>query len=120
RVSLETDLPDTPLQVEGDPARLVQVLNNLLNNALKFTPKGTVTVALRQVGDEVHLAVADTGIGIDADNQTRIFDRFFQVDGTATRRAEGMGLGLAIVRSIVEDGHNGRLLVQSTPGHGTT
>jgi signal transduction histidine kinase len=89
--------------ITGDYDRLQQVVWNLLSNAVKFTPsEGRVTVSLKRVADEVVLHVADTGIGISQDFLPYVFDRFRQADGTATRRHGGLGLGMAIVRYLVE------------------
>jgi signal transduction histidine kinase/ActR/RegA family two-component response regulator len=89
--------------VMGDPARLQQVVGNLLSNAIKFTPAGgQVSIALSQYGDIAQVAVSDTGQGIEADFLARMFDRFQQQDATTTRRHGGLGLGLAIVRHLVQ------------------
>jgi signal transduction histidine kinase len=101
----------------GDPDRLKQVLVNLLDNAIKYTPTGgLITVEVTQDGDTAVLAVKDTGVGIDADSLPLVFDRFFRV---ATDRGEiGAGLGLAIVKSICA-AHGGSVEVESTPGTGS-
>ena len=110
------DLPPVP----GDPIALRRVLDNLVGNALKFTPSGgKVTVRLQQNEDKVELQVSDTGVGIPPDHLGRIFDRFYQVDGSATRRFGGVGLGLALVKEIVE-AHGGQVTVASLVGQGTT
>lgn len=99
-----------------DPGRILQVLTNLVGNALKFTPKrGRVTVRVESRAEEVWFAVSDTGEGIPADRLTHIFERFFQ-----TRRNDrrGLGLGLFIVKSIVE-AHGGRVWAESAPGTGS-
>jgi signal transduction histidine kinase len=89
--------------ISGDGDRLQQVIWNLLSNAVKFTPRdGRVTVRLRRDGDEVLVTVEDTGIGITPDFLPYVFDRFSQADGSATRRHGGLGLGMAIVRYLVE------------------
>ncbi len=107
--------------VLGDAARLQQVVWNLLANAVKFTPKGgRVHLRLRQVGDRVEVEVADTGVGIRADMLEKVFERFQQVDGSITRRFGGLGLGLSIVRSIVEQ-HGGQVTAKSEgEGRGAT
>lgn len=122
-VSVRVDAPaDLPLAL-GDPARLAQVIENLLTNGIKFTPTGEIVVALRQVvdsaGPAIEVAVRDTGVGIPIEQQARIFDRFYQVDGSSTRRYGGMGLGLAIVREILA-AHGSAIAVDSTVGQGTT
>jgi signal transduction histidine kinase len=106
--------------VLGDPEHLRKVVDNLIANALKFTPSGgTVSVNLRGTCDEVILQVTDTGIGIADEHMGRIFDRFYQVDGTTRRRHGGSGLGLALVKEIVET-HGGSVTVESLVGQGTT
>jgi signal transduction histidine kinase len=110
-----------PVPVEGDPERLKQVIGNLLANALKFTdPGGRVSVTVALEGAMARLAVTDSGIGIAPEHRTRIFERFYQVDATNTRRSGGAGLGLAISKAIVEEGHHGRLWVEDAPGGGST
>jgi signal transduction histidine kinase len=107
--------------VEGDPERLKQVIGNLLANALKFTePGGQVSVHVVTEGAMARLSVTDSGIGIAPEHRTRIFERFYQVDGTNTRRSGGAGLGLAISRAIIEEGHHGRIWVEDTLGGGST
>jgi signal transduction histidine kinase/ActR/RegA family two-component response regulator len=106
-------------RVAGDPDRLRQVLWNLLSNAVKFTPAGGhVAVTLRQSGDQVRIAVADDGIGIDAALLPHVFDRFRQAEGRT--RHQGLGLGLAIVKHVVEM-HGGTVTAESAgPGRGAT
>lgn len=105
--------------IEADPTRLEQVISNLCFNAIKFTPSGSVTVRAADLGKEVQVSVSDTGIGIPADQLERIFDRFYQVDSSATRSYRGAGLGLTICKHIVEY-HGGRIWVESEPGKGST
>ena len=89
--------------VRGDPGRLQQVVWNLVSNAIKFTPRGgQVQVTLHKVNSHVHVQVSDTGTGIAADLVPQIFDRFRQADASTTRRHGGLGLGLSIVKSLVE------------------
>src|SRR6185312_6407078 len=89
--------------LRGDPARLQQIVCNLLSNAIKFTPPGgRVDVALAMSGDQVQISVADTGQGIKAEFLPHVFERFRQEDGSISRRHGGLGLGLAIVRHLVE------------------
>jgi signal transduction histidine kinase/ActR/RegA family two-component response regulator len=115
--------PDLPERARGDPSRLRQVLFNLVGNALKFTDAGHVWVrgSQRPLGDgsfELTLEVEDSGVGIAADAQARLFEPFTQADSSIARRFGGTGLGLAISRQIAELMH-GRLEVESVPGQGS-
>jgi len=119
-VELALELPETPLRVRHDPQRIGQVVGNLVGNALKFTPRGgRVRVALRPHRDGALLEVADTGVGIDAAELPRIFERFYRGSSASEARGSGSGLGLAIVKSIV-DMHAGRINVESRVGQGST
>ena len=112
--------PGGPVIVWGDRERLSQVLDNLLHNAVKFSPNGgRITVRVQDVDDHALVSVQDTGIGIPPDKLERIFERFYQVDGSTRRRFGGMGLGLAIVKRIVE-AHGGRVWAESELGKGST
>lgn len=111
----ESDLPLIPV----DRDRVNQVFDNLLGNAIKFSPRGgSITIEVKDAGEAIELGVRDTGVGIPADKLDKVFDRFYQVDGSATRRFGGAGLGLAIARRIVE-AHGGRIWVESEVGHGS-
>jgi CheY-like chemotaxis protein/anti-sigma regulatory factor (Ser/Thr protein kinase) len=112
--------PDAGL-VSGDPDRLQQIVWNLLSNAIKFTPKGgRIEIRLTHVGDQVRLTVRDTGAGIDAALVPHLFDRFWQADTSSTRAHGGLGLGLAVVRHLVEL-HGGTVSAESEgKGHGAT
>ena len=104
----------------GDRGRLAQVLDNLISNALKFTPDGgSVSVRTSSDGEHVAVEVTDTGIGIALDDRPRLFERFFRSTAAAEQAIPGTGLGLAIVKAIVE-AHRGRITVSSTEGYGTT
>jgi two-component system phosphate regulon sensor histidine kinase PhoR len=117
-MTLEVDLqPDLPA-VWIDREAMGQVMTNLLSNALKYGADGSwVRVRLHDVGDRVELSVADRGIGIAPDEVPRVFDDFFRSTDPAVRRTKGTGIGLAIVRYIVE-AHGGTIAVESTPGRG--
>ncbi len=116
RMLLPDDFPD----IEGDYMRMEQVLTNLVENAIKFTPeKGQVVIAGEDRGERVRVWIQDTGIGIPESEQERIFDRFYQVDTSERRAYRGAGLGLTICKYIVER-HHGHIWVESTPGHGST
>lgn len=106
--------------VVGDEQRLAQVIDNLLSNALKFTPPGgSVSVNVTKERDRVLVEVADTGFGISDEEQQRLFTRFFRTDQAMKRSIQGTGLGLSIVKAIVE-GHGGTITVQSAEGEGAT
>jgi signal transduction histidine kinase len=105
--------------VWGDPGRIAQVLENLVTNAVKFTPAGgEIRVRLSRRGGEVEVAVADHGIGIPAAARAKVFERFYQVDASSTRAYGGMGLGLAIVREILA-AHRSEIRVESEEGKGS-
>jgi two-component system, sensor histidine kinase and response regulator len=121
RISMD---PSTPFQVIGDAGRFRQILLNYLSNALKFTQSGGITVGLRakEAGRGAalfELSVADTGIGISAEKQELLFQKFAQADATTTRRFGGTGLGLAICKALVER-MGGEVSMSSTPGRGST
>ncbi len=119
-LKLSADLSAHVPPVLGDEEHLRRVVDNLIGNAVKFTPAGgTITVSLRHVDGEVVLRVEDTGVGIAAEHQERIFERFYQVDGSTRRTHGGCGLGLALVREIVER-HGGRVAIESGLGQGST
>jgi CheY-like chemotaxis protein/anti-sigma regulatory factor (Ser/Thr protein kinase) len=120
-IRVTVDIAEAIDTVYGDAARLQQVAWNLLSNAVKFTPEGgTVRVSLRQMGNTVEFAVSDTGQGIPADFLTAVFEPFRQADGSLTRVHGGLGLGLSIVKSLVE-AHNGSITAQSEgEGRGAT
>ena len=105
--------------VSGDEQRLVQVVENLVTNALKFTPQGSVTVRLRDGGHQAVLEVSDTGVGVSEDELPRLFERLYRAPGAVAAQIPGAGLGLPIVQAIV-DAHDGEVAVESTPGVGTT
>jgi len=119
-VTLALRLPERPVRIRHDPQRIGQVVGNLVGNGIKFTPRGgSVTVELEPERDGAIIRVADTGVGIDASELPRIFDRFYRGSLANEARSSGSGLGLAIVRSIV-DMHHGRITVESRLGAGST
>ena len=116
--------PDVPAGVVGDPTRIQQVLTNLVGNALKFTERGHVFIAVREDAHtegstKLHFSVTDTGIGIPREKHDAIFEAFRQADGSTTRRFGGTGLGLTISATLVRL-MGGRLWVESEPGAGST
>ena len=105
---------------EVDESKLLQVMYNLTDNAIKYTPDGgTITVTLSQTATQAVFAVSDTGVGISDEDLTHIFDRFYRVDKARSRESGGTGLGLSIVRQLVAL-HGGQITVDSTPGKGST
>jgi signal transduction histidine kinase len=115
-IKLASQLP----MVKADRQKLHLVLANLLSNAIKFTPEeGRIQVEVKTKGNEVWVSVRDTGIGIPPREQERIFDRFYQVEPSLTRRFEGIGLGLSIAKGMVEL-HGGRIWVESVEGMGSS
>jgi signal transduction histidine kinase len=118
-LALLVDLPEQPVPIFADKEKVRVVLDNLISNAVKFnSPGGRVQVVVEPHGDEVEVAVMDTGIGVPKDEMERIFDRFYQVEDHMTRRHGGMGLGLSIVKGLVEL-HGGRVMVESIPDQGS-
>jgi signal transduction histidine kinase/putative methionine-R-sulfoxide reductase with GAF domain len=105
--------------IYGDTLKLRRMLDNLIGNALKFTPTGgSITVGLNDLGECIRIQVSDTGIGIPKDKIERVFERFYQVDGSSRRRYGGTGLGLSLVKEITE-AHNGTVSVESEENKGT-
>src|SRR5690606_30109936 len=105
--------------ITGDRDRLIQVVINLISNAVKFTEQGTIIVRARQSNGELVVSVVDTGMGIAPADQPKVFERFKQVGETLTDKPKGTGLGLTICREIVEH-HGGRIWVESELGRGST
>ena len=109
---------DLPV-IEADPVRLRQILLNLLSNAVKYTESGQIRFSIQPAGEQIHIVVQDTGIGIAPENYERVFAPFEQVDSSNTRTTGGTGLGLPITKRLVEM-HNGRLYFESELNKGTT
>jgi signal transduction histidine kinase len=108
-----------PAQVDGDPKRLAQIIENLLSNALRYTPAGgEVSVEVAERDGEAVLVVADSGVGIPGDDLPHIFERFWRGEQSRARHTGGAGIGLAIVRELVR-AHDGRIDVESKPGEGS-
>lgn len=120
QIELDLEIGRGLPQVNGAEALLSKVIDSLVDNAIKFTPPhGKVHLSLRSDNGSVCLAVTDTGIGIPPEDHQSIFERFYQVDGSSSRRYSGTGLGLALVREIVEL-HGGKVSVTSAPNEGST
>jgi len=119
-IAIEVKAGDKPVTVMGDEVRLIQVMMNLLDNAINYTNAGgTVTLRVESSENRARLVVSDTGIGIDQQHLEHIFERFYRVDPARSRAAGGSGLGLAIVEWIVR-AHEGEIAVESKAGEGTT
>ncbi|HYT33340.1 MAG TPA: HAMP domain-containing sensor histidine kinase, partial [Thermoanaerobaculia bacterium] len=121
RIDLTLSLEENSLLIEGDPVRLEQIVNNLLTNALKYTPSGgQVAVTLAADGPNAEIRVKDTGVGIDPDVLSRVFDLFTQAERTLDRAQGGLGIGLTLVRSLVAL-HGGTVRAESSGrGEGST
>ncbi len=118
RLNCKTGLPDVESIVETDSGKLIQILTNLIQNALKFTSKGEIDFGYNRIGGALEFYVIDTGVGIAPDMKEKIFDRFHQVDNTITRTQEGSGLGLSISKAYVEL-LGGTIRVESREGWGS-
>jgi two-component system phosphate regulon sensor histidine kinase PhoR len=118
-LSLTLGIPDNIPGIKADAFKLEQMLVNLLDNAIKYTEKGEVRVTLASTAENAIIRIGDTGIGIPRDDLPRIFERFYVVDKSRSRKGGGTGLGLSIVKHIVLL-HNGTIDVESRPGEGTT
>ncbi len=118
-ITVHTDMPLSLPLVNMDRRRITQVLTNLVDNAFNYTPEhGEIHLTARENGRYVYISVKDTGIGISAQDQQRIFDRFFRAENENVQKIPGTGLGLAIVNSLVEM-HGGKIKIESTPGAGS-
>ncbi|MGB8492662.1 MAG: PAS domain S-box protein [Bacteroidales bacterium] len=118
-VSLKTGLPDEQAKIVTDSTKVIQILSNLVSNAIKFTSEGLVEFGYTLKDSSLEFYVRDTGIGIPPEHHEKIFERFFQIDNLISRKFGGTGLGLSICRAYVEL-LGGRIWVNSRPGEGTT
>jgi signal transduction histidine kinase len=119
-VEVLSDLPSDLPEIEADAERVHQVIFNLVDNAVRFTPEGgEVRIEAHRRDGSVEVTVADTGVGIPAENLPRLFERFYRVDPARARGDGGTGIGLAIARSVVE-AHGGTISAESEPGRGST
>jgi signal transduction histidine kinase len=120
KITLSNRLPKGEILINGDKEEINQLLDNLIGNAIKYTPSlGHVSVSLQALGEQARVIVKDTGIGISLSHQQRIFERFYRVDKARSRDLGGTGLGLSIVKNIVEK-HKGTVSVSSIEDHGST
>jgi two-component system phosphate regulon sensor histidine kinase PhoR len=118
-LGLELHVKNTIPPIMADAFKLEQALINLIDNAVKYTEKGTIALSLNHTAGRVMIEIKDTGIGIPEEHIPRIFERFYVVDKSRSKRLGGTGLGLSIVKHIVLL-HNGTLQVASPPSQGTT
>ncbi|WP_137679208.1 hybrid sensor histidine kinase/response regulator [Aurantiacibacter suaedae] len=118
---LQVEVPDDPVTLNVDPARFIQIIGNIVSNAARYTPNGgKITVVVSTQGDKVSITVADNGVGIPAEQQSIIFEMFEQSDNGRGFIGDGLGIGLALVKQLVEL-HGGEIhLVKSAPGEGST
>jgi signal transduction histidine kinase len=119
KISLVADIP-SPLWAYADPLRIGQALDNLVSNAIKYSPGGgVVNISAQGTGDWVRLKVQDSGMGMTPEDSARVFSRFFRTDSARKAAISGAGLGLSITKAIVE-GHGGDISCTSSPGKGST
>ncbi len=119
-ITIQNRLPQNLRPIKADRDRLSQVLVNVLDNAVKFTPNGgRITVEAEERADGLVLKISDTGVGIPGEEIQRLGERFYRVDKTRSRELGGTGLGLSIVKHLMI-AHNGRMEIESQPGRGTT
>ncbi|MEQ8673507.1 MAG: HAMP domain-containing sensor histidine kinase [Aggregatilineales bacterium] len=119
-MTVNTDLSENLMMVKGEQNRLHQIFNNLIGNAIKYTPpEGKVDIKMEKRGDSVRVSVQDNGLGISPEDQAHIFERFYRVRRPETESIDGTGLGLAIVKTLIE-AHQGTIRLESTLGEGTT
>jgi two-component system sensor histidine kinase VicK len=118
--SIKREFTKSKLWVEVDADKMIQVLDNIMNNAIKYSPDGgTITCGLIETNDSVIFSISDEGLGIPKRDLANVFDRFFRVDKARARSMGGTGLGLAISKEVVQK-HKGKIWVESTEGKGTT
>jgi signal transduction histidine kinase len=117
---LQVNLPDTRLHIQGDPIQLHEAIANLISNAIKYTPDGgDITISLTTEANLIQVRVADTGYGIPEAQQKRLFSPFYRARIKETKSIEGTGLGLHLVKNIIER-HRGEMYLSSTYGKGST
>jgi PAS domain S-box-containing protein len=119
KLVLKTPLKNNNAEIMTDGTKLVQILSNLINNALKFTPEGRIDIGYKLQDGFLEFSVRDTGIGIPPEYHSKVFERFYQVDNTVSRQYQGTGLGLSICKAYAEL-LGGRIWLESSPGNGTT
>jgi two-component system, OmpR family, sensor histidine kinase VicK len=119
-VIFKREITENAIFVEIDEDKITQVLDNIISNAMKYSPEGgTITFRVKELDDQIVASISDEGVGIPKDNLDKIFDRFYRVDKARTRKLGGTGLGLAIAKEMV-NAHGGRIWAESVEGKGTT
>ena len=119
-ITFKRQLPTNAIFVEVDEDKLTQVLDNIISNALKYSPEGgQVTFKIKELGDHIEVSIRDQGIGIPKNNVKKVFERFYRVDKARTRQLGGTGLGLAIAKEMI-GAHGGQIWARSIEGKGTT
>ncbi|WP_078556362.1 cell wall metabolism sensor histidine kinase WalK [Bacillus alkalicellulosilyticus] len=119
-ITIKRKFPHTLTQVEIDKDKIHQVVDNIISNAMKYSPEGgSITISLVQQGKQVRLGISDEGVGIPRESHKKIFERFYRVDKARARNIGGTGLGLAIAKELIQ-AHGGEIWVQSSYGKGTT
>jgi len=119
KLALKTPLKNNNAEIITDGTKLVQILSNLINNAIKFTPEGRIDIGYKLQDSFLEFSVKDTGIGIPPEYHSKVFERFYQVDNTVSRQYQGTGLGLSICKAYAEL-LGGKIWLESQPGNGTT
>ena len=119
KVNLSIELDDNAPRVKFDSDKIIQALTNLVNNAIKFTEEGSITIATRRIENVIQLSISDTGCGIRQEDMPRLFRRFEQLATGGDRKTGGTGLGLAISQMIINN-HNGNITIRSAENMGTT
>jgi len=118
-IAISMEIPEYLPPVFADRNKVIIVLNNLISNGLKFTHNGgTIILSAKEEKDDIEIRVKDTGIGVDKDQVSKIFDKFYQVDNSFRRKTGGIGLGLAISSGIIR-AHGSEICVESEPGKGS-
>ena len=120
QIGISSDLPEDTQSVFVDPSQIKRVFINLINNAIKFTPpKGKINIKCRKIDDKIQIDITDTGCGIPEEAVEKIFEEFYRVDNSINQEVKGTGLGLALVKNIIE-AHKGKIWVKSKAGAGST
>jgi len=118
-LDLHLDVPNSPTYLYCDKSRMEQIFTNLIENAVRYTEKGEISLTVQESTDAIRISIADTGIGIKKEDIPYLFERFYRVDKSCSRAHGGTGLGLSIVKNLIEL-HDGKIEVNSEVNEGTT